>query len=81
MAVMGALVSSGIRAPFTLLLHLVWLPSSVCFIVLLWLLMLQPSHLHSRQEAEKEGERQRGPFLKALPNNVFLHLIGHFPWC
>lgn len=81
MAVMGALASSGIRAPVTLMLHIVRLPSSVCLIVLLWLLLLQPSLLHSRQEVEKEGERQRGPVLKALPNNVFLRLIGHFPWC
>lgn len=78
---MGALAASGIRAPVTLLLHIVRLPSSVCLIVLSWLLLLQPSHLHSKQEVEKEGERQRGPVLKALPNNVFLRLIGHFPWC
>ena len=42
-----ASTSSDSRVSAPLLLHLVWVPSGVCFIVLLWLLMLQPSYLHS----------------------------------
>lgn len=39
----------------------------VCFAALLWRLTLQLSHLCSRQEAEKEGERHSDPLLEALP--------------